>query len=216
MKKFIKNDITKDQPGKGISSRRKDLEKINLRYEAIVVGVSAGGMEALCTILPSLPANFSCPVIIVQHMHPESGGYLPTILNKKCQTTVKEADEKEQIGPGVIYIAPPNYHLLIEKDRTFSLSLEEPVNFSRPSIDVLFESAADAYRERLVGVILTGANKDGSRGLKRIKEMGGLAIVQDPLTAEIDSMPRAAISAVNVDYVLPLDQIGPFLVKIGI
>lgn len=199
-----------------MKSRVKDQKETNLKYEALVVGVSAGGMEALGSIFPLVPANFSCSVIIVQHMHPNSAGYLPTFLNEKCMTTVKEADEKEKIEAGVIYIAPPNYHLLIENDKTFSFSLEEPVNYSRPSIDVLFESAADAYRERLVGIILTGANKDGSCGLKKIKEMGGLTVVQDPLTAEIDSMPKAAINTGYVDHVLPLNQIGQFLVNLNV
>ena len=114
-----------------------------------------------------------------------------------------------------IYIAPPNYHLLVEADRTFSLSIDEPVNYARPSIDVLFETAADVYKTNLIGVILTGANTDGSHGLKRIKETGGLSVVQDPSTAEADTMPRAAIAAVDVDYVLPLEEIGKVLTMLA-
>lgn len=180
-------------------------------YEAIVIGVSAGGMGALSAILPELPADLPYPVIIVQHMYPGSGSYLVSILDGKSQITVKEVEEKDKIAPGTVYIAPPNYHTLVEMDRTFSLSIDPPVNYARPSIDVLFESAADVYRNRLIGIILTGANSDGSRGLRRIKEIGGIAIVQDPATAEMDSMPNAAIAAAEPDYILPLDQIGTFI-----
>ena len=136
-------------------------------------------------------------------------------MSESCKSRVKQADEKEKIVPAMIYIAPPNYHLLVEDDRTFSLSVDELVNFSRPSIDVLFESAADAYGKRLIGIILTGANSDGSNGLKKIKECGGMAIVQDPESSEADTMPRAAIKATKVDYVLPLEEIGTFLRKLG-
>ncbi len=184
------------------------------KYEAIVIGVSAGGMDALCSILPLLPEDFPFAVIIVQHMHPDSTGYLATMLNDRCAVEVHEAEEKEEIEPGNVYIAPANYHLLVENDRTLSLSIGAPVNYARPSIDVLFDSAADTYREKLIGMVLTGANDDGSLGLKKIKELGGLAIVQDPLTAEIDSMPKAAIKRVDVDYIISLKEIGPFLANI--
>jgi len=183
-------------------------------FEAVVIGVSAGGLAALHVMLPLLPEDFGLPVIIVQHLHTASGGYLVQYLNGRCSMTVKQADEKEAIKPGMVYLATPNYHLLVEEDRTLSLTVDKRVNYARPSIDVLFETAALAYREKLIGVILTGANNDGSRGLKKIKEAGGLAVVQDPLNAEVDSMPRAALAATAVDYILPLDQIGPFLVSI--
>jgi two-component system chemotaxis response regulator CheB len=178
-----------------------------MRYEAIVIGVSAGGMNALGTILSRLPVDFALPIIIVQHMDPESYDYLTELLDRKCNISVKQAEEKEKIAKGVAYIAPPNYHLLLEEDRTFSLSVDEWVNYSRPSIDVMFESAADVYGKGLVGVVLTGANADGSAGLKKIKRAGGLAIVQDPATAHADVMPKAAIAASKVDYVLPLEEI---------
>ena len=190
-------------------------EKKRTEFEAVVIGVSAGGLAALHVILPLLPEDFGLPVIIVQHLHIASGGYLVQDLNGRCRLTVKQADEKEAIKPGMVYLAPPNYHLLVEEDRTFSLTVDRRVNYARPSIDVLFETAVLAYREKLIGVILTGANNDGSQGLKRIKEAGGLAVVQDPLDAEVDSMPRAALVAIAVDYILPLDQIGPFLVSIA-
>lgn len=182
-----------------------------MKYEAIVIGVSSGGMITLDKILRHLPSDFALSIIIVQHQHPESDDFLARFLDARCSLTVKQADEKEIIMPGKIYIAPPNYHLLVEEDKTLSLSTNKRVNFARPSIDVLFESAADAFGEKLVGIILTGANEDGSRGLKKIKESGGLTIVQDPDTAEVDTMPKAAIASTKVDYILPLENIGPFI-----
>ena len=190
------------------------MKKKQQQFAAIVIGSSAGGIKALSTVLESLPQSFPLPIIIVQHLHPNSNGYLVHILSAKCALTVKQAEEKEQIQGGVVYLAPPNYHLLLEEDRTFSLSLEERVNFSRPSIDVLFESAVYAYRHQLIGIILTGANSDGSLGLKKIKQIGGYAIVQDPDTAEADAMPRSAIKVTSVDKILPLDEIGDFLLHL--
>ncbi len=183
-------------------------------FEAIVVGSSAGGINALTTILATLPREFPLPIVIVQHLHPNSESYLAQILGTKCELDVKQADEKETIANGVVYIAPPNYHLLIEEDRSFSLSVEAPVNFSRPAVDVLFETAVYAYRNKLIGIVLTGANNDGSQGLKKIKQMGGHAIVQDPTTAEAEVMPKSAIVATEVDKILPLKQIGPYLLQL--
>ncbi len=125
-----------------------------------------------------------------------------------------EAGEKEELRPGKVYLAPANYHLLVEDDRTLSLSVDERVNFARPSVDVLFETASDAFGSRLVGIILTGANRDGSMGLKKIRQNGGLTLVQAPETAFADGMPRAAIAACAADHILPLDQIGPFLCRL--
>lgn len=190
---------------------KKFIEKKDRTYEAVVLGVSAGGIEALSTILPILSQDFALPVIIVQHLHPHSDNFLTIHLNSQCQIPVKEADEKEAITAGMIYIAPPNYHLLIEDNRTFSLSTSAKVNYARPSIDVLFETAAEVYRERLIGIVLTGANNDGSQGLKKIKEFGGLVIVQEPSTAETASMPEAALKITDVDYVLSLQEIGQLL-----
>ncbi|MCX7922980.1 MAG: chemotaxis protein CheB [Clostridia bacterium] len=185
-----------------------------MKYEAIVIGASTGGMNALKVVLSALPKKFSVPVLVVQHLSPRSDSYLVEYLSKACKVMVKEADEKEKALPGYVYIAPPNYHLLVEKDRCLALSTEERVNYARPSVDVLFESAADAYGRSLIGIILTGANYDGSKGLRRIKQCGGLAIVQDPCSAEADAMPKAAIQAVNVDYVITLDKIAPLLNKL--
>ncbi|MBF0344524.1 MAG: chemotaxis protein CheB [Nitrospirae bacterium] len=190
-------------------------KKYRKKYEAVVIGVSAGGTNALKMILSSMPADFSLPVIIVQHLHPNSKNDMPDLYNDSCRLKVKQADEKEGIVRGCIYFAPPNYHLLVEDDRTFSLSVEAPVNFSRPSIDVLFESASDVYGASLIGVVLTGANNDGSRGLKKIKDGGGLTIVQDPDTAEYPSMPTSAIAASKIDYVVPLEDIVSVIVKLS-
>ena len=183
-------------------------------FEAAVIGVSAGGFVALTTIIALLPDNFALPIIIVQHRHPHSDNYLIQTLDERCKRTVKEAEEKEKIEPGVVYIAPVDYHLLIEDERIFSLSNEKRIRYSRPSIDVLFESAADVYGSKLIGIILTGANNDGSSGLKRIKERGGLAIVQDYKTADSEYMPKAALAATTVDHILSLDQIGSFLAQV--
>lgn len=180
-------------------------------YKAIVIGVSVGGMQTLSTILPELPKEFSLPIIVVQHIREGFKGGLSELLNRKSNMPVKEADEKELIRPGIVYLAPAGYHLLIEEDGTFALSIDPRVNYARPSIDVLFESAAYVYEHGLIGVILTGANSDGSQGLKKIKQYGGLTIVQDPVTAIADCMPLMAIEATEVDYVLRLEDIGPFL-----
>jgi two-component system chemotaxis response regulator CheB len=181
------------------------------RYEAIVIGSSAGGLNALKTIFRGLSKRFNIPVIIVQHISPDAENYLIQILHDLRKLKVKEADEKERPVPGVAYLAPPNYHLLLEADRTFTLTIDERVNYARPSIDVLFETAAEAYKDTLIGIILTGANNDGSQGLKKIKDFGGLTIVQDPETAEVESMPRTAIQTAVVDHIIPLNEIASFL-----
>ena len=184
-------------------------EKIS--FQAVVIGSSAGGLNALKTIFATLDKTFPLPIIIVQHISPDSDNYLPLFLDNLKKIKVKEADEKEIPQNGICYVAPPNYHLLIEGDKSFTLTVGERVNYARPSIDVLFETAAEAYREGLIGIILTGANNDGSQGLKKIKEMGGLAIVQDPEEAESDSMPLSALEVTNVDHVMKLKEITNFL-----
>ena len=177
----------------------------------MVIGSSAGGLNALKTIFKSLDRSFRIPFIIVQHISPDSENYLIQILNDLNRLNVKEADEKEVPRRGMAYLAPPNYHLLVEPDRSFTLTVDERVNYARPSIDVLFETAAEAYRDALIGIVLTGANNDGSKGLKKIKEFGGVTIVQDPDNAEVDSMPRAAIHTAQVDHILTLEEIAAFL-----
>jgi len=193
---------------------KKESQKRRSLFEAIVIGSSAGGIKALITVLSALPQDFSLPIMIVQHIHPHSDSYLANLLSMKSGLRVKQADEKEKIKEKMVYIAPPNYHLLVDADKSFALTVDRPVNYSRPSVDVLFESAACVYGSRLIGIVLTGANHDGSDGVKFIKKYGGYLIVQDPATAEVDSMPRASIAATTVDTILPLNDIGPFLLQL--
>ncbi len=176
-------------------------------FEVIVIGSSAGGLNALKYIITNLSDNFNIPIIIVQHIAPNFDSRFPDLLNNKTGQIVKEVEEKEKIKKGFIYFAPPNYHILIEKDKSFSLSCEEKRNYSRPSIDILFESAAEIYFEKLIGIILTGANRDGAEGLKKIKEFGGFTIVQNPKEALSSTMPLAAIDSVEVEEVLSLSEI---------
>ncbi len=181
------------------------------QYDAVVIGVSAGGLAALGEILPQLDKRIPVPIFIVQHVSPDSDNFMPTHFDSHCHVSVKEGEDKEPPEKGTVYFAPPNYHLLVELEKTLALSVEERVNYSRPSVDVLFDTAAEAYGDKLIGIILTGANSDGALGLRKIKQFGGLTIVQSPETAEADSMPRAAIEATDVDHLLPLSEIGVFL-----
>ncbi|GAB1418322.1 chemotaxis protein CheB [Bacteroidales bacterium] len=187
------------------------LEKIN----AVVIGTSAGGLKALKSIVEALPADFDLPVFIVQHLNPQSGGFLPSYLSQFTQLRVKEAEPNETVVNGTVYIAPANYHLLIEKDKKLSLTVDEKVNFSRPSIDILFESAAEVYLEQLLGILLTGANNDGSKGIIRIHQLGGITIAQHPASAEVKAMPQSAIETGAVNWVLHLDEITLFLAKLS-
>lgn len=185
----------------------------SVSYEAVVVGASAGGMTLIKKMVSSLPAGFLFPVIIVQHTA-VNDGFWPNYLNDLTPLQVKEADEKEQIKAGYIYLAPANYHLLIENDRTFTLTVDERVNYARPSIDILFETAADAYRKKLIGIILTGSNFDGAKGLKKIQDYGGMVVIQEPKTAEAIAMPKAAINMTKPDYILEPEKINELLIKI--
>jgi two-component system chemotaxis response regulator CheB len=184
-------------------------------YEAIVLGVSLGGLNAMKVMFSLLPKDFNTPIIIVQHISARSDNQWIKLIDNKNGLCVKEADEKERIENGTIYVAPPNYHLMIERSKTFSLTIDERVNFARPSIDVLFESAAEVYKDKLIGVVLTGSNNDGTNGMKRIKKLGGLTVVQDPVTAESGDMPASVIAAMRVDHVLPLDRIVWLLVRMS-
>lgn len=186
---------------------RPGVEK---KIVAIVMGVSAGGLAALNAILPHLSKDLALPVIIVQHMSPDSDDFLVQHFDKRCSLRVKEAEDKMPIENGTIYFAPANYHLLVEEDRSLALSTAERVQYSRPAIDVLFETAADVFQEGLLGIILTGANSDGTKGAGRIRQLGGLVIAQNPETAEAPAMPRSAI-ANGVDAILELEQIAPFI-----
>ncbi len=165
-------------------------------------------------ILPQLPGSFSLPIMIVQHRMHSKDTYLTDSLNRKCKLEVKEAEDKEIVQEGRVYLAPAGYHMLVEKDGTFSLSIDDLVSYARPSIDVLFQSAARAYQERLVGVILTGANSDGSEGIMAIKQYGGITIAQDPDSAASRAMPDAAIATGHVDFILKLKDLVNFLVNI--
>ncbi|OHC62774.1 MAG: glutamate methylesterase [Rhodocyclales bacterium GWA2_65_20] len=187
-------------------------------FQAVVIGVSTGGLQALQKLLGQLPADFSLPILIVQHIRPDAGSGLAKLLDERCALRVKEADEQDEILPGTVYLAPPNYHLLVERAGFLSLSADPYVSFARPSIDVLFESAAEVFGPDLIGVVLTGANFDGSRGLQAIKQKGGIAIVQDPADAEARQMPQAAIdatAATGVDHVLALDGMAALLQKLA-
>lgn len=183
----------------------------NRSFEAIVIGGSWGGMDAVSQIIRSLHEGYPLPIITVLHRAKNVESSLAKILAKHSPIPVKEIEEKEAIKNSILYVAPANYHTLIEKDRTFSLDLSEDVLFSRPSIDVLFESAAITYKERLIGILLTGANSDGSDGIKTIASFGGLTIVQDPAEAESNIMPKAAIAKTAVDFVYQLSEISDFL-----
>jgi len=185
--------------------------EMKYEYDAIVIGVSAGGLYALMHILQPLPARYPLPVIIVQHRAKDERDLLEEVLQQKCKIRIKQADEKEPIQRGVVYFAPPDYHLLIESNGTFSLTYDAPVNYARPSIDVLFETAAEVFKQRLLGIILTGANSDGARGIKKISLLGGTTIAQQPETAEYPEMPRAAIKTGYVQHILDPDAIGDFL-----
>ena len=191
------------------------VESLKGRIEAIVIGASAGGVEALGLILPSLPAKFRPAVLIVLHLPRERPSLLVDIYEKRCALPVREADDKEPIEPGTIYFAPPDYHMLVERNRQIALSTEEPVHFSRPSVDVLFESAADAFGSRLLGVILTGANEDGAAGLHAIHRAGGVTVVQQPDSAKVPLMVVSALQRNPADFVLSLPEIAELLKGLG-
>lgn len=186
-----------------------------MAVQAAVIGASAGALEALSAVLEPLPGDYALPIMVVVHMPPDKRSVLAELLQAKCRVTVREAEDKEQIEGGVVYIAPPDYHLMVEQDKILSLSSEEPVLFSRPSIDVLFETAAEAYAEGLAGIILTGANNDGAHGLKTIGEAGGITVVQNPAEAYASAMPQAAILACPQARVLSLAEISQFLCDAG-
>lgn len=181
----------------------------------IVIGASLGGLNVLQTILGALPPDFPIPVAVAQHRHKTSNEVLAAVLQKASRLKVVEAEDKQRIKAGFVYLAPADYHLQVEGEH-LSLSLEGPVLYSRPSIDVLFETAAACCGAQVIGVVLTGANSDGAAGARSIKERGGVIIVQDPATAEAPAMPAAAIAAAAVDQILPVSEIAPYLIKLGV
>jgi two-component system chemotaxis response regulator CheB len=176
----------------------------------IVIGASVGGAKALCTILKAFPQHFPVPIAIVLHRGVSTAS-LSDYLQKHCALTVLEAQDKIRIQPGFVYVAPCNYHLIVDKDY-FSLSLDKPVHFARPSIDVLYESAADSFGTQVIGVLLTGSGSDGAEGLLLIKQSGGYTIVEDPSTAENKTLPEAALKLGSASQVLPLDEIAKHLI----
>ena len=179
----------------------------------VVVGASWGGLQALTTLVGGFPKDFALPIVLIQHRSRDSTGALAELLQDASKLCVCEIEDKAPVVPGHIHIAPPDYHVLIDAG-IFALSTEAPYRYSRPSIDITFESAALAYDGDTIGVVLTGANQDGSDGLRRIVAARGTAIVQDPATAESPTMPKAALAAVPTATVLPLEGIAPFLVRL--
>ncbi|MBK8806682.1 MAG: chemotaxis protein CheB [Bacteroidales bacterium] len=183
--------------------------------KAVMIGGSAGSFQVVTKILASLPKDYKLPIFMCLHRlkHVRSG--FVEALSIKSEMPVIEPFDKDPIRPGVIYLAPANYHMYIEADKRFSLSTEEPVNHSRPSIDLSFYTAAYAYKSKLAGIILSGANRDGAKGLKAVKDNGGITIVQDPKEAQVDTMPSSAMALTSIDYVYSTDQIISFLKKIN-
>ncbi len=180
-------------------------------YEVIAIGTSWGGLDAVSRLLDAMHVDVHQPIVVAQHRGIDAeAGMLAHLLQGHTRRLVSDPDDKTPLEADHVYLGPPDYHLLVE-DGHLALSTDAPVRFARPSIDVLFESVADAYGPRAVGVVLTGANNDGAAGLARIKDLGGVAIVQDPATSERRTMPDAAIAATDADAILPLDQIAPFL-----
>lgn len=163
--------------------------------QAVVIGASAGALEVLNQVLPALPASFPLPVFVVVHVPPDRKSLLAELFARRCAMRVREAEDKEPIDPGTVYFAPPNYHMLVETPQALALSADEPVLYSRPAIDILFESAADVYGPALAALVLTGANEDGVRGLRAAAAAGGQVAVQDPQTAFAAAMPEAALAA---------------------
>ena len=182
-------------------------------FDAVAIGASAGGVTALQTVISALPRGFRAAVLIVQHLDPRHKSLLADLLGRRAQLTVKEADDDEPIRPGTVYIAPPDNHLLVANGHV-SLTSSELVHFTRPSVDLLFESVAAAFKDRAIGVILTGSGLDGATGIRAIKEQGGTTIVQDPAAADHPGMPANAYATGCVDFKLELDDIGPAIVRL--
>lgn len=183
--------------------------------EAIVIGASAGGVDALLRLLSGLPETFGLPIFVVLHMRDDRDSRLPDLFQQHLGMRVRQAQDKEMIEAGVLYFAGPAYHLSIEQDRSFSLSGEDPVHYSRPAIDILMSSAADVYGARLAGFLLTGANQDGAEGMANIRQAGGMTIVQDPEEAQVAVMPQAAIKRCAPDLILTLSDMHALLIKLG-
>jgi two-component system chemotaxis response regulator CheB len=186
-----------------------------MRTGLIAIGTSLGGLNALLSVVRQLPRDLPVALVVVQHRGVSQDTGLVDLLQQNTALTVVEAEDKMALKPGIVFVAPADYHLLVEDRESLALSTDAAVRSARPSIDVLFESAADAYGDALIAVLLTGASADGAAGLARVKQRGGRAIVQDPATAECATMPSAGIAATAVDYVLPLERIGEHLLSLA-
>ena len=184
-----------------------------MKYGIVVIGASLGGLASLRGVLSALPGGFHLPVVIVQHRSPDADDTLQFLLQRDCALLVREAHDKEAIMPGKVYLAPGGYHLLIEADH-FVLSTDDPVHHAQPSIDVLFESAAESFGPRAIGVVLTGTGEDGAQGLAKIERHGGVALIESPQTAFAAGMPDAAVAATLHATELKQEEIGPMLVKL--
>lgn len=182
-------------------------------YRLVTIGTSLGGFEALAVVLGSVPKTFPVPIAVVQHRSSEDSDGIVPLLSIRSAMPVVEVEDKQMLKPGYVFLCPPNYHMLIEGDH-LALSTDMPVMHARPSIDVLFESAGESFGPDVIAVLLTGMSRDGSAGVAKVKQCGGLVIVQDPATAAGSTMPQSAISTVNVDEVLTLSEIGPYLVQL--
>lgn len=187
----------------------QDLSLVDI--EAIVIGASAGAIASLTQLLPPLEAEYPLPILVTVHVPPDQSNNIPALLQAKCRVTIKEAEDKEFIYPGTVYFAPPDYHVLVEKDRSLSLSNEEPVSFARPSIDVLFESAADVYGKTLLALVLSGANHDGARGSCSVTNAGGIVLVQLPESAAARLMPESTLAACPEAKAMSLADISQLL-----
>ena len=185
------------------------------RVEGIVIGASAGGVEVLSALLPALQPGLRAPLFVVLHQPPGRRSVLTEIFRRKCALPVREAEDKEPVEPGTVYFAPPNYHLLIERGPALALSIDDLVQYSRPSIDVLFHSAAEVYGRGLLGILLTGWNEDGASGLLAIRQARGITLVQDPASAEAPVMPQAAMRLCTPDFVLAPQAIAEMLRGLG-
>lgn len=188
--------------------------RLQAPLEALVIGASAGGVDALLRLLSALPGDYRLPIVCVLHLPDNRDSLLVELFQRRMALSVHEVEDKDSLRGGTLYFAPPGYHLSIESDRSFSLSREEPRHFARPSIDILFESAADVFGPRLAGLLLTGASADGAAGLLQIQRSGGLALVQEPADAQVPVMPLAALALLTPDALLPLTGLRDLLAEL--
>lgn len=194
--------------------RQNSVAPIRAAFDIVALAASAGGLEALSKVLAELPPDFPAAIVVVQHLDPRHRSLMAEILGRRTSQQVKEAEEGDRLHPGTVYIAPPNRHLLANPDHTLSLSQSKLVHFVRPSADLLFESVAASYKDRAIGVVLTGTGSDGVMGVQAIQKMGGTVIAQDEATAKFFGMPGAAIATGCVDFTLPLEEIAPALISL--